>query len=130
MAKEANIVFSKKGSFKKVTGCMERLLEVFNIGILDKYGRLGVEALKKNTPKVSSLTANSWYYEIKHGRNSATLYFCNSNIQNGVLVAVLLLYGHATVKGTWTPGNDYITEAIKPVFEDLFDEIRREIRTK
>lgn len=44
------ITIKAKGSYKKTFGFLERAKEVFNIGALNKYGQMGVEALQANTP--------------------------------------------------------------------------------
>ena len=49
-----------------------------------EYGREGVSALASATPIDSGQTANSWYYKIIRNKNSFTISFHNSNIQNGV----------------------------------------------
>ena len=90
------IRFSHKGDFSKVTRFLERAKEVVHLGDLDKYGREGVAALASATPVDSGLTASSWYYEIVNRNGSAKITFYNSNIQNGVPIAIILQYGHGT----------------------------------
>lgn len=121
------ISLRQKGDFKKVTGYLERLKETARFGILDRYGREGVAALASATPVESGLTAQSWYYEIKHDRQSATITFHNSNIQNGVPIAIILQYGHGTGTGGWVQGRDYINPAIQPLFDELANEVWREV---
>lgn len=82
------IRFSHKGDFSKVTRFLERAKEVVHLGDLDKYGREGVAALASATPVDSGLTASSWYYEIVNRNGSAKITFYNSNIQNGVPIAI------------------------------------------
>lgn len=118
------------GDFKNITNFLERIKNVFNVGVLDKYGRLGVEALKEATPKDTGRTAESWYYEIKHTKNSATITFCNSNIQNGYNVAIVLQTGHATKSGFWVQGVDYINPALKPIFEEMANNALKEATKK
>ena len=79
----SSISFNIKGDFKDFTSGLERLKNIFKTGVLDKYGQMGVEALKANTPRDSGETAESWSYKVKHSQNSATIEFYNSNIQNG-----------------------------------------------
>lgn len=108
-----------KGDFKSFTSTLERLKNIFKTGILDKYGQMGVEALESATPKDSGTTSESWSYKVVHTRNSATIEFHNSNIQNGYNVAMILYTGHATKQGYWVQGVDYINPALKPVFEEM-----------
>ena len=120
------ISFRQKGDFSKLTSYLERVKEIANRGILDKYGREGVAALSSATPVDSSLTANSWYYKIENKRGSATITFYNSNIQNGVPIAIILQYGHGTRNGGWVEGRDYINPAIQPIFDKLAESAWKE----
>ena len=90
------IKFVQKGNFKKTNSFLQRCLERFNLSDLDKYGKLGVNALSSATPKESGETANSWYYTIERERNSIKITWCNSNIVDGCNIAVILHYGHRT----------------------------------
>ena len=72
------ISFRQKGDFSKVTSYFEKLKETMRLGILDKYGREGVNALSSATPVESGLTASSWYYEIEHSNGSAAIQFYKS----------------------------------------------------
>ena len=121
------ISFRQKGDFSKVTKFLERAKEVVKLGDLDKYGREGVAALASATPVDTGKTAASWYYEIDHSNGSATISFRNSNIQNGVPIAIILQYGHGTRNGGWVQGRDYINPAIQPVFDRLADSAWREV---
>ena len=78
------ITFRKKGNFSKVTHFFERAKESVHLGILDRYGRAGVEALSSATPRETGKTADSWYYTIEHGQGSAKLIFNNSNINSNI----------------------------------------------
>lgn len=121
------IRFNHKGNFKKTTGFLERALETVNLGMLNKYGREGVEALNKATPIESGTTASSWYYEITNKNGTAKITFCNSNIHNGVPIAIILQYGHGTKNGGWVEGVDYINPALKPIFDKIVDSAWREV---
>lgn len=121
------ISFRHQGDFSKVTGFIEKARESVKLGNLDKYGREGVSALASATPVDTGLTANSWYYEITHKQGSATITFKNSNIQNGVPIAIILQYGHGTRNGGWVEGRDYINPAIQPVFNRIADEAWKEV---
>jgi hypothetical protein len=108
---------------------LERVKEVVGRGILDKYGAEGVAALASATPVDTGETARSWYYKIERDKSgSFTLAFFNSNIQNGVPIAIILQYGHGTRNGGWVEGRDYINPAIQPIFDRLADEAWREVK--
>lgn len=123
------VSFRKKGDFSDVTRYLERLKEVAKIGILNKYGREGVALLSAATPVDTGLTASSWSYKIedrKHG--GVSLSFYNSNIQNGLPIAILIQYGHGTGGGGYVEGVDYIDPALRPLFQKIADEVWREVR--
>lgn len=121
------ISFRQKGDFSKITRFLEKAKEAVRLGELDKYGREGVAALASATPVDSGSTANSWYYEIENRNGSATISFHNSNIQNGVLIAIILQYGHGTGTGGWVQGRDYINPAIQPIFDKIVREAWKEV---
>ena len=121
------ISFRQKGDFSKLTSFLEKAKESVKIGDLDKYGREGVAALSSATPIDSGKTANSWSYEITNKNGSVTISFNNSNIQNGVPIAIILQYGHGTKNGGWVQGRDYINPAIQPVFDEIVDKAWKEV---
>lgn len=121
------ITFNHKGDFSKLTKFFEKAKNVVRIGDLDKYGREGVAALSAATPVDSGLTASSWSYEIVRTNGSVSITFNNSNIQNGVPIAVILQYGHGTRSGGWVQGRDYINPAIQPVFDKIASNAWREV---
>ena len=121
------ISFRQKGDFSNLSRYLERAKHSVGLGILDKYGREGVAALASATPVETGLTARSWYYEIKQDRGSTTITFNNSNIQNGVPIAVILQYGHGTRNGGYVQGRDYINPAIQPIFDKIANEAWREV---
>jgi hypothetical protein len=119
------ISFSHKGDFSKFTRFLEKAKETVRIGDLDRYGREGVAALASATPVDSGKTASSWYYEIKQGKDSVTINFNNSHINDGVPIAIILQYGHGTGTGGWVQGRDYINPAIQPIFDKLANDAWR-----
>jgi hypothetical protein len=121
------ISFRQKGDFSKSMRFLERAKNVVRLGELDKYGRAGVAALASATPTDSGETANSWYYEIVRTKGSVSIEFHNSNIQNGVPIAVILQYGHGTGTGGWVQGRDYINPAIQPIFDNIANDAWREV---
>ena len=121
------IKFRQKGDFSKLTRFLEKAKETVHLGDLDKYGREGVAALASATPVDSGLTADSWRYEITNKQGSAKITFYNSNIQNGIPIAIILQYGHGTRNGGWVQGRDYINPAIQPIFDKIVNEAWREV---
>ena len=121
------ITFQQKGNFSKATRYMERIKEIFHFVLLDKYGKDGVAALSSATPVDSGNTANSWYYEIENKKGQVRINFLNSNINQGVPIAIILQYGHGTGTGGWVQGRDYINPAIQPVFDRILQDIWKEV---
>ena len=97
------------------------------VTLLEKYGHEGVAALASATPVNTGLTAKSWDYKIEQKKDSVALIFTNSNIQNGIPIAVILQYGHGTRNGGWVEGRDYINPAIQPIFDNIVKQAWGEV---
>ena len=121
------ITLKQKGNFSKLNRYLERVKEAAKISILDKYGQAGVEALSSATPSDTGLTASSWYYKIERTKTSAAIQFLNSNINDGVPIAVIIQYGHGTGTGGWVEGRDYINPAIQPIFDEIANKAWKEV---
>ena len=121
------ITFRQKSDFSKFNRYLERLKEAVKLGDLNKYGRQGVQALSSATPIESGETANSWYYKINRTKESVSITFHNSNIQNGVPIAIILQYGHGTGTGGYVEGRDYINPAIQPIFDRIAEDAWKEV---
>lgn len=121
------IKFKQKGDFSKLTKFLEKTKEAVKLEDLDRFGKAGVSALASATPVETGLTANSWYYKIERDNKSATISFHNSNIQNGIPIAIILQYGHGTRNGGWVQGRDYINPAIQPIFDQIANEAWKEV---
>lgn len=121
------ITFKQKSNFSKTIKHLNRIKSAVTIDMLKKYGEQGVAALASATPVDSGKTANSWNYKIEKNRGSIAISFFNSNIQNGVPIAILIQYGHGTRNGGWVQGRDYINPAIQPIFDQMTREIWREV---
>lgn len=116
-----------KGSFNNVERFFNRVLRRDYLNILSEYAERGVEALRNATPVVTGETANAWGFEIESGYGKTTIYFTNSEEDNGVNVVILLLYGHGTRNGGYVEGIDFISPALEPVFRDLADAMWKEV---
>ena len=121
------ITFKHRGDYSKATRYLERLKEVVKLSQFDKYGQEGVAALSAATPVESGTTANSWDYRIVHEGERITIEFHNTNINEGVPIAIILQYGHGTGTGGWVEGRDYINPAIQPVFDKIVYEAWKEV---
>ena len=123
------ISVKQNGDFSKTIKYLTKLEKSTRRADLEKYGKAGVAALKAATPVDTGKTAESWYYVIERKKDTASITFCNSNIQNGIPVAIVLQYGHGTGTGGWVEGRDYINPAIRPIFDNLAKEAWREVTT-
>ena len=123
----SGITFRHKGDFSKTEKFFNSLLKLDYLNVLERYGQAGVAALAAATPRDSGLTAASWDYEITHNGKETTIAFTNSNISNGVNIAIILQYGHGTKGGGYVAGRDYINPAIQPIFDKMANEAWREV---
>lgn len=121
------IKFSHKGDFSKTIRFLKNAKKAIRLEALDKYGKEGVSALASATPVDSGKTANSWHYKIIKQKGLVRITFYNSNIQNGVPIAIILQYGHGTSNGGWVQGRDYINPAIQPIFDKITDQAWKEV---
>ena len=121
------IGFRHKGDLSLTTNFLTKLKRKRFLDSFDKYGKEGVAALASATPVDTGLTAKSWYYKIEQTNTSITLTFCNSNVQNGIPIAIILQYGHGTRNGGWVEGRDYINPAIQPIFDRIVNEAWGEV---
>lgn len=122
------ITIKAKGSFSKTYQFFEKCKEIVRLGDFNRYGRMGVDALVAATPKDSGITASSWGYEIKHGTNSISITWTNSNTNEGIPIAILIQYGHATKDGYFVQSNDFINPALKSVFDDIAEDMWKEVK--
>jgi hypothetical protein len=123
------IVIKQRGNFRNTERFLKQATKADYLRILDKYGREGVAALSSATPVDSGLTASSWGYEIHVSGRTYSISWTNSNIVDGVPIAVILQYGHGTRNGGYVQGRDYINPVLKLIFEKIANEAWREVIT-
>lgn len=121
------ITITSKGDYRKLEKYLMGLKQAARIEILDKFGKVGVEALSAATPVRTGRTASSWSYTIENGSGYSAIVFENSNVNDGVPIAVILQYGHGTGTGGYVQGRDYINPAVQPVFDKLVNDVWKEI---
>lgn len=114
--------FEVSGGFTKTERFLNRMKRREYLNVLDEFGRDGVQALRNATPVDSGATAEAWDYEIKRTRNYTEIVWTNSNINDGIPIAVILQYGHGTGTGGYVQGRDYINPAIRPVFDKIAEK--------
>ena len=123
------IRINHRGSFKNINKFLKNASSISTryLHILEKYGREGVNALRNATPVDTGKTANSWYYEITSTKAGFGLTWSNSNLEDGIPIAILIQYGHGTKSGYFVKGTDYINPALKPIFDKLSIELWKEV---
>ena len=121
------IKIKHKGNFNNAERFFNRVLKREYLNILDNYGKMGVDALRQATPSSSGKTADSWNYGIEEGNGTVTLYWTNSNENQGVNIAILLIYGHGLQNGSYVQGIDFVNPAMRPIFEKIADESWKEV---
>ncbi len=92
------IRITSAGSFRKTLSFLHRLGRGDIYKNIDRYGRVGVNALSRVTPVDSGTTAASWSYNIERSSSGFTLSWTNSNINKGSRIALLIQYGHITTE--------------------------------
>ena len=115
------------GSYKKTKKFLKKASKTEIEKLLAPYAERGVEALRAATPVDTGKTRDSWRYEIKIKRNGPGIYWFNTNQNDGVIIAILLQYGHATRNGGYVQGIDYINPALRPIFDELAEAAWREV---
>lgn len=121
------IRYTVSGKTTNTDNFLDRILNGDPYSGLERHAQRGVEALRQATPEESGLTADSWSYEIERGDN-VTIWWKNSNSVNGFNVAIGLQYGHGTGTGGWVEGYDYINPALKSIFDQIADDVWREVQ--
>ena len=121
------ITIHQKGNFKNAESFFSNVLERLYIKKLEKYGQMGVEALKEATPKRTGKTSESWSYSIKEDSKGFSIVWDNSNVSGGAKVAILIQNGHGTPSGYYVQGIDYINPALEPIFKKIGEEAWMEV---
>lgn len=122
-----SVVIKQSGSLKNIEGFFhkDRTRRVYQL--LNEYGRRGVELLRDATPNDSGKTASGWDYEIQTTSSGISLFWTNNNVKDGVPIAILIQYGHATRGGTYVEGIDYINPALRSIFQEMADKLWKEV---
>lgn len=123
------ITVTAGGNFKNTETLLKKASNINLRPILEEYGRLGVDALARNTPVDTGKTAKSWDYEIVYGKNEVKLIWVNDNMAGNtdIPVAMLIQYGHATKNGGYVTGIDYINPALTKLFDKMADKAWKEV---
>ncbi len=121
------ITFTSKGDWSDTTKWLKRDRQSVIYDALKQCGEAGVVTLEKNTPVYTGRLQNSWYYTIDQKNGKATITWCNRDIEHGMNVVLLLVYGHGTKSGKWVAGRDFVTPAIQPIFDQMINTVWKEV---
>ena len=124
----SGIKVTHHGDFKKTKNFLKKVSMLDPRDKLEKYGKMGVEALRSATPVDSGRTADAWYYKVEKKLGSISISWYNSNVNQGVPIAVILNYGHGTGWGGYVRGREYISPAIQPIFDEIEEGIWKEVQ--
>lgn len=115
--------FSSTGSFKNIDKFLHLMSQDNIFTLLNKYGQNGVDALRSATPVKTGITSESWYYTVESKKNKHSIIWRNSNVVDGIPVAILLQYGHATGTGGYVHGTEFINPAIQPIMKQIQEDV-------
>lgn len=123
-----SMTLSWQGDYRATKRWMDKMEAGSVADVLRSCGEKGIEALSAATPVRTGKTAASWGFEAKTSSKGVTLTWTNSNVVNGVPIAIILQYGHGTGTGGYVHGRDYINPAMRPVFDEIESRISRMLR--
>ena len=119
----ALITVRHKGNFKNTERLMKKDIRKEVAEALQRLGQRGVDALSAATPVRTGKTAASWRYEVTSHGGRITLTWHNDNkTSKGDNIVILLIRGHGTRGGYYVRGNDFVTPAMEPIFEEIAQE--------
>lgn len=121
------IRFVHKGDLKKTESFLRKAASGNFYGNLPALAQKGVEALASATPTDTGITASKWSYQIERSGASAKISWLNTNVNKGVNIAIILQYGHGTGTGGYVEGRDYINPAIQPIFDEIAQDVWKEV---
>lgn len=125
------IELTSKGNYDDTIKFLNKLKDTRTSDIyedLDRYGRMGVDALAQATPVDTGLTAQSWEYRIIFDNRGPGIEWYNTNEEYGRPVAILIQYGHGTRGGSYIQGIDYINPAIRPIFDQIAEDVWKKVK--
>lgn len=121
--------FDASGDFKNTERFLGKVSKLDIMPALRALAQAGVRALSSRTPVESGATAQAWGYEIRSTRGTSTITWTNSHSISGVNIAIILQMGHGTGTGGWVAGRDYINPAIRPIMDQIAEDVWKVVST-
>lgn len=121
------VSFTVTGSTKRTQTFLRKVQTQEIYAGIESLAQRGVDALRLATPVESGLTAASWSYEIERKAGAIIIRWINTNTIDGANVVILLQYGHGTGTGGYVAGRDFINPALKPIFDDIANEVWKKV---
>jgi hypothetical protein len=118
---------TSSGSFAKTLGFLENIKPQRLFANLERHGQRGVDTLSSATPSETGETATSWGYKILRTKGRYSIIWFNTHEDDGVNIAVIIQYGHGTGTGGYVQGRDYINPAMRPIFDQIRDDVWRQV---
>ena len=125
-------VWTSRGKFEHTEAFFKKMKGRKYLAKMEALGEKGVEALRQATPKDSGLTSESWSCKIVFHSYGVTITWDNSNVVQGKKpfnVALEIQYGHGKKGGGYVKGIDYINPALRPVFDEIAEEIWKVVQS-
>ena len=118
-----SLSFNVTGSFDRTERFLKAMEKLDIMGVLNSYAAKGTAALRAHTPVDSGLTAASWSHRVEKSGRGYTIVWSNSHSIRGTNIAIILQYGHGTGTGGYVEGRDYINPAMRPIFDQIADDV-------
>lgn len=128
MSARSLITVRHKGDFSKTESFFQKNHQKNLMDVLNRLGQRGVDVLSAATPVRTGKTAASWRYIIVRRGEKISLQWHNDNTtESGDNIVTLLVRGHGTRNGHYVRGNNFVTPAIKPIFEEIANQAWAEV---
>lgn len=121
------VQIKNKGDFLKLDTYFKKSLKITKFRKVEEIVQECIEKLRAVTPEDTGLTSRSWTCVIERYKKSVKVEISNTNIQNGINVALLLEYGHATRNGVWIEGKNYIAPVVLEYYNQILNSTWKEL---
>lgn len=121
------ITIKHKGDLKRTKQYLYNAKGSYSEEQLNALAKKNLQILKDATPSSTGNLASKWDYEIVKTKNGNGILFTNSDVQNGINIAILVDRGHGTKNGNWVSGKNYIDPAIREIYEKIIRQTWEEM---